>query len=115
MAVSVKRFRQLALALPEAVEAPHFHLPSFRVRGKIFATLHEAERRAMLKLSLPDQSVALASLPGIAEPAGGWGKYGATFIALARVPAPAFQQLLRAAWAQAAPAALLPALAKEHP
>ncbi|MDQ3027057.1 MAG: MmcQ/YjbR family DNA-binding protein [Pseudomonadota bacterium] len=30
--------RRIALALPEAAEAPHFDFTSFRVRGKIFAT-----------------------------------------------------------------------------
>jgi hypothetical protein len=31
--------RHLALALPEAVEQDHHGFPSFRVRGRIFATL----------------------------------------------------------------------------
>jgi hypothetical protein len=30
---------KLALSLPEATEAPHFEMRSFRVNGKIFATL----------------------------------------------------------------------------
>ncbi|MEJ0066142.1 MAG: MmcQ/YjbR family DNA-binding protein [Caulobacteraceae bacterium] len=34
--------RRLALALPEAVEADHHGMPSFRVRGKIFSTIHVA-------------------------------------------------------------------------
>jgi len=35
--------RQLALALPEAVEQDHHGRPSFRVGGKIFATLWDEE------------------------------------------------------------------------
>ncbi len=31
--------RHLALSFPETEEAPHFEFDSFRVRGKIFATL----------------------------------------------------------------------------
>ena len=31
--------RRFALGLPEATEEPHFDLSSFRVRGKIFATV----------------------------------------------------------------------------
>ncbi len=31
--------RRIALALPEAHEEPHFEYDSFRIRGKIFATL----------------------------------------------------------------------------
>jgi hypothetical protein len=36
--VSRKQARELALALPEAVEQDHHGRPSFRVAGKIFAT-----------------------------------------------------------------------------
>jgi hypothetical protein len=35
--------RALALALPEAVEQDHHGRPSFRVRGKIFATLWDEQ------------------------------------------------------------------------
>jgi hypothetical protein len=31
--------RRAALALPESTESPHFDMASFRVRGKIFATM----------------------------------------------------------------------------
>ena len=37
--MNVREVRRLALALPEATEEPHFHLASFRVKGKIFATV----------------------------------------------------------------------------
>lgn len=41
--------RQLALALPDAVEQDHHGFPSFRVAGRIFATLPSPDRlRAML-------------------------------------------------------------------
>ncbi len=40
------RFRQLALTLPEAVEAAHMNHPDFRVGGKIFATLMYPSRGA---------------------------------------------------------------------
>ena len=41
--VSVEQARRLALALPEAVEQDHHGRPSFRVAGKIFATLWDEE------------------------------------------------------------------------
>jgi hypothetical protein len=40
--VSVQTARSLALALPEAVEQDHHGRPSFRVGGRIFATLWDA-------------------------------------------------------------------------
>jgi hypothetical protein len=41
--------RRLALALPDCVEQDHHGFPSFRVAGRIFATLPQPDRlRAML-------------------------------------------------------------------
>ena len=36
---SLERARAFALSLPEATEEPHHDMSSFRVRGKIFATV----------------------------------------------------------------------------
>jgi hypothetical protein len=44
MTVSADEARTIALALPEVVEADHHGRPSFRVRGKIFATLWDHDR-----------------------------------------------------------------------
>ncbi len=55
--VDIETFRKLALSFPGTEEQPHFDIPSFRVKNKIFATLWAKENRAMLKLSLADQSV----------------------------------------------------------
>lgn len=37
--ISLEEARSFALSLPEATEEPHFDMMSFRVRGKIFATV----------------------------------------------------------------------------
>jgi predicted DNA-binding protein (MmcQ/YjbR family) len=84
--VSQQVFRQLALSFADAEEQPHFHLPSFRVKKKIFATLWEQENRAMLKLSPVDQSVFCSYDNTVFFPVpGGWGKKGATFVDLGKV------------------------------
>ena len=51
--------RKLALAMPDAVEATHFDLTSFRVDKKIFATANEDMPRCMVKLS-PELQQAMA-------------------------------------------------------
>lgn len=85
--VTLSTFRQLALSFPNAEELPHFELASFRVKKKIFATLWEKENKAMLKLSLIEQSVFCAYENGtVFYPVpGGWGKKGATFVDLGKV------------------------------
>jgi hypothetical protein len=39
LAITIQEVRKLALALPEAVEQTHWGNPSFRIRGRIFATV----------------------------------------------------------------------------
>jgi predicted DNA-binding protein (MmcQ/YjbR family) len=97
--VSIDSFRKLALSLPGADEQPHFHLQSFRVKKKIFATLWQKENRAMLKLSLVDQSVFCSYGEAVFFPVpGAWGKQGATFVDLAKVRKDMFKDALTSAY-----------------
>ena len=43
MGLSIEEARQLALSLPEAVEQDHHGRPSFRIAGRIFATLWDED------------------------------------------------------------------------
>lgn len=103
--------RALALALPEAEEQPHFDKPSFRVRGKIFATLSAPDERLTLKLPAADQ-MALASLaPQACKPvAGYWGQQGWTEIHLRHSGSQQVRELLLSSWKQVAPKRLWAAL-----
>jgi hypothetical protein len=56
-------FRRLALTLPEVEEHDHFGRPSFRVRGKIFATLLVDELKVNLKLPREEHEALVASDP----------------------------------------------------
>jgi hypothetical protein len=84
--VTNQNFRRIALSYPEAVEQPHFEKTSFRVKKKIFATLDEKNRLAVIKFSTVDQSVftdiskgAIYAIPDA------WGKSGFTYINLKKV------------------------------
>ena len=73
----------MALSLKGAVELPHFEKPSFRLNGKIFATLWAHQNKAMLKLPLVDQSVYCDMKDSAFVPVpGGWGAKGATLVDL---------------------------------
>jgi len=102
--VNIDAFRKLALAMPLAEEKPHFHLPSFRVNNKIFATIHEKDNRAMIKLSPVDQSVFCAIDKTAIYPVPGyWGTGGATFFELSKVKKAVLKDALAQAWLNAAP------------
>ncbi len=106
--------RRIALSYPEAEEQPHFHLASFRVRGKIFATLDDETAQLNLRVTPPAQAYALAE----AEPQrfvtlGGFSRQGAVGIVLAQIDEPRLRQLLTAAWLRIAPKKLAAAHAPD--
>jgi hypothetical protein len=84
--VDLETARQLALALPGAIEQDHHGRPSFRANSRIFATLWEPQNRMMVKLSPIDQSVFHSFDPTVFFPVPNkWGLGGATFVELAKV------------------------------
>jgi hypothetical protein len=102
--------RRLALALPQTSEAPHFHLTSFRVKGKIFATMGDG-RPLMLKFTHEDQANLTADDPGSISPVpGAWGRKGSTFVEIAALDEERLTMLVRLAWATAAPTSLVKSL-----
>lgn len=103
-------FRAIALALPEAVEQPHFDRPSFRVRKRIFATLRPGEGRAVLKLSRLAQEALVTSDPQTFRLTP-WAHQGWTSVDLRRVDAAELRELVAEAWAEVAPRRLVAAFA----
>jgi hypothetical protein len=95
--ISVQRARRLALALPGAVEQDHHGRPSFRVGGRIFATLwDETHMNVMLD---PDGILtAVEAHPGVCSEVH-WGKrLSATRVDLSRADEPLLADLLTDAW-----------------
>jgi hypothetical protein len=106
--VSINVFRIMAMSLPEATESLHFDKPAFRIRNKIFASLHEHDKKVMVKLSLIEQSVFSDIDRTIIYPVpGGWGRQGATFVELAKVKKGILKEALECAWRNTAPKSLL--------
>jgi hypothetical protein len=71
--VKVDTVRRYALSLADATEEPHFHFSSFRVGGKIFATMPPSND--LLHVFLPEEErlVAIRSHPDDCEVLH-WGK-----------------------------------------
>src|SRR5665213_2824758 len=93
--------RAIALSMPEAYEAPHFHMASFRVGKKIFCTLHDPDQRIMLKLD-PEDQANLADGAAIEPVPGSWGRQGSTFVWFEKLEAARLPELMRMAWARVA-------------
>jgi hypothetical protein len=98
--------RTLALALPEAVEEDHHGRPSFRVGGKIFATLWDEEH---LNVMLDEGGIVMAvqQHPDACSEVM-WGKrLAAVRVDLPRAEPEWLAQALREAWELRAPKRLL--------
>lgn len=89
--------RRLALGLPEAVEQDHHGRPSFRVAGKIFATIWD-ERTMNVMVDEPGIRTALAEHPDWCGPRY-WGRrLAAVAVNLPQAPEHELRQLLSDAW-----------------
>jgi hypothetical protein len=104
--VNVRSVRRLALALPEATEEPHFHLSSFRIKGKIFATL--APDGSFMNVFVDDeQREIMVNVDPAAYESLRWGKIAYLHVHLSAAKARDVKALLRSAWERKAPKKLL--------
>ena len=114
--MTADKFRQMALALPEAVEKAHMGHPDFRVGGKIFATLWAGDRHGMVKLTPKLQERFVKANPDVFEPVNGaWGRQGCTKVTLRAAKVPLLRKALIAAWYNTAPRKLARAAGLEAP
>lgn len=105
MSVSTDEARSLALSLPGVVELDHHGRPSFRIRGKIIATLRD-EGRMNVMLDEGGILTAVDAAPEACEKVR-WGKrLAAVAVILARTDREFLAELLEDAWEQKAPASL---------
>ena len=100
--------RRLALALPETVEAPHFDRASFRVRGKVFATLPPQGDSVVLMLPLEIQASIMQAHPSEIRPLpAAWQGRGSTERLLEGISEAELHGLLASAWRRIAPKSLI--------
>jgi hypothetical protein len=97
--------RAFALGLPEATEQDHHGMSSFRVRGKIFATVPD---EAHLRVMLDETAIraAAAEQPRVCQELY-WGKrLSCVVVDLRRASTRLVEDLLAEAWDRKAPRAL---------
>lgn len=104
--VEISTLRGLALALPQAVEQDHHGRPSFRVAGRIFATLWDADH-ANVMLDEPGILTAVQAHPRACAEFR-WGRrLAALQVDLGMAPSDLLGELLEDAWERKAPKRLL--------
>src|ERR1700712_3772618 len=105
--MNLPQARLFALSLPSVSEEPHFNYSSFRVGGKIFATVPPEGQHLHVFVEEELRQIAIALEPGAVEKLL-WGeKVVGLRITLAEVKASLVERLLEQAWVRKAPKRLL--------
>ena len=104
--MNVAAVRRLALALPEASEEPHFHLTSFRVKGKILATAAPDGSYMNVFVDDEEREIMVRVDPKAYETLT-WGKIAYLHVHLKNAKARDVGTLLRSAWERKAPKRLV--------
>jgi len=109
MGVSASTVRRLALALPETAAAPHHDMTSFRVAGKIFATLPPEGGRLHVFVDDAEVAASCAEYPAAVKELW-WGtKRRGCRVLLPNATTSLVRELLTESWRHRAPKKLLAA------
>lgn len=108
--MNVEDVRRYALSLPETTEAPHFQSSSFRIRGKIIATVPPDGGYLHVFVSDEERELALATEPAFLEKLYWGARVAGLRVVLAKAKPGVVQRLLRQAWTHKAPNSLHGAL-----
>ncbi len=104
MSVTVAQVRRIALGLSEVTERPHHEIVSFRVHGRIIATVPDPGH---LRVMLDEYEIraAVSENPGTFHEFRWGGRLAALVVDLAGVTRPQVRELLNEAWLRKAPPA----------
>jgi hypothetical protein len=98
--------RAVALALPEVATQDHHGIDSFRVRGKIFASVPDDDHIRVM-VAEDDTNAAVAEYPEVCAPFY-WGtRLACVVVTLASASPELVRELLTEAWRRKAPKKLL--------
>jgi hypothetical protein len=99
--------RRFALSLPGVTEEPHFDMSSFRVRGKIFATVPPDGAHLHVFVDELEAEASAAEDPGTFEPLL-WGqRVRGLRIGLGPAPEGRVREVIEESWRRKAPSRLI--------
>ncbi len=102
--------RRVALSLPDTTEKTAWNMPTFRVAGKMFATLPEDETSIAVRCPKEERDELALAEPGKFWIAGHEAQFAWVRVRLAALEDEAeLRDILADSWRQAAPASLLEA------
>jgi hypothetical protein len=103
MALARDTVRRIALSLPDSTQAPHHDMTSFRVAGKIFATMPPEGDRVHIFIGADEVAAYCAEYPGMVEELWGGKKLSGSRVMLERASRAVVREMLIGAWRAKAP------------
>jgi hypothetical protein len=104
--------RRLALALPDVEEGTSYGTPAFRVRGKLFARLHEDGESLVVRIAFQEREILMDAAPETFHITDHYVNYPMMLVRLAIVRPGELRALLADSWRQVAPARLVATVAR---
>jgi len=111
--IALEHARALALALPAASQEDHHGMESFRVRGKIFATVPDDDHLRVMADELGIRA-AVAENPGACQEFYWGSRLACVVVDLRRATTDLVRELLTDAWVGKAPKKLVRELTEGH-
>ena len=99
------RVRELAAVLPEAEESTHYGTSAFKVRGKMFARLHDKMGDVLVvRVSLDEREAIMSAAPDKFFITAHYDGYPAMLVRLPAVSRAELRDALTRSWRYVAPA-----------
>lgn len=100
--MKIEQARRFALSLPDVTEEPHFRYSSFRVRGRIFATVPPEGDHLHVFVGDEEREIALEVHPEFVEKLHWGAKVVGVRVSLAKAKPKVVTELLAQAWTRKA-------------
>ena len=100
---------RLALAMPGAVEGPCYGTPGYRVRGKLFARVHDDGATMVVGIDREMRAGLLEANPAAFYVTDHYRRYDWMLVRLSAVTKEELEDMLRLAWSRRAPKRLVSA------
>jgi hypothetical protein len=105
--VTFERVRELALALPGAEQGTSYGTAAFRVRGKLFARMHQDGESVVIRIDYGERQLRMETDPQTFFITDHYLRYPMMLVRLATVYDDDLEELLEQSWRLVAPQRLL--------
>lgn len=105
--VTFETVREAARALPGIEESTSYGTPALKVRGKLFARLHQSGECFVLRVDLKDRDALLRSEPAVFYLTDHYVDYPWVLVRFLTVDPAALPEMIERAWRLVAPPAIL--------